>query len=169
MQFMVYTCLTMSSKYPNYHVMEQMRKLKFLRSNKCACCKQEAFVIHHKDLSTSNHSRKNLQLLCRSCHTKLHWRKTRKLKTKYVRLYGMTSGIMAKRFHTTTGNITRWHKMGVLEKCLQTGKGPGTKGIRLYGMTFTAIAGRLKVSKQWIHYLHKIGKLHNTLKKYHIH
>jgi len=48
-----------------------------LLGNKCQQCgTNEDLVLHHIDLDRNNNEPNNLQLLCRSCHRKLHAEKT---------------------------------------------------------------------------------------------
>jgi len=47
--------------------------------NKCRICgkvgkKRSDLIIHHKDFTKNNCGIDNLELLCRSCHMKVHWR-----------------------------------------------------------------------------------------------
>jgi DNA-binding transcriptional regulator YiaG len=38
------------------------------------CGIDDGLVLHHKDRNRSNNKRSNLQTLCRSCHSREHWR-----------------------------------------------------------------------------------------------
>jgi hypothetical protein len=47
-----------------------------LENQKCACevCgSQSRLGLHHKDRNRTNNSPENLQTLCPTCHTRLHW------------------------------------------------------------------------------------------------
>jgi len=71
-----------TSDYPNHYQMKLMRKRKVIETNGlCEQCKLPGRVIHHKDLTKSNHDYLNFIFLCRKCHIKEH----KKMGTKYGR------------------------------------------------------------------------------------
>lgn len=43
-----------------------------LLPNKCEICNKEGELLHHKDKNKNNNNIKNIQVLCFSCHTRLH-------------------------------------------------------------------------------------------------
>jgi len=47
---------------------------------KCEKCGKNAYLVHHKDFTKSNHKLSNLQALCYSCHIKLHVKERKSLK-----------------------------------------------------------------------------------------
>jgi len=53
-------------------IKSQVRELYGYSCNVCG--RTRGLLVHHKDLSKDNHELDNLELLCRSCHAKLHGR-----------------------------------------------------------------------------------------------
>jgi hypothetical protein len=76
----------MGAKNPNYQGKDQTtgygpgwgplhrRLVRERAQGKCEVCGREARLdIHHKDFGKDNHDPENLQVVCRSCHKKMHY------------------------------------------------------------------------------------------------
>lgn len=51
-----------------------LKRYKIFKKEKCENCgSMSQLGVHHKDKNRLNNSEENLQTLCASCHTKLHW------------------------------------------------------------------------------------------------
>ncbi len=62
-----------TSEYPNHCIMKKNRLIKLKETNRiCEVCSKEGSMIHHKDGTKTNHSIKNLLLVCPKCHNILH-------------------------------------------------------------------------------------------------
>lgn len=51
-----------------------------------ACATTENLHVHHKDRNPANNSLANLEVLCQSCHMKLHWREDRESRLEAKRI-----------------------------------------------------------------------------------
>ena len=49
---------------------------------RCHCASTQRLELHHKDKNPRNNSLDNLQILCKSCHSTLHWKDRKKFPTK---------------------------------------------------------------------------------------
>ena len=78
------------AEYPNHYEMKQNRLKKLQQTkSRCEICGNRANTIHHKDGSHTNHSLKNLIVLCHKCHRIVDVPKGGYHRTsKFIRKYG---------------------------------------------------------------------------------
>jgi len=75
-----------------YNYADVLRSIKLLGKNCATCGAEKNVYTHHKDGNAYNNPTdgSNWQRLCRSCHTKLHWKTRERLKPGEERLYKNT-------------------------------------------------------------------------------
>jgi hypothetical protein len=176
-----------TSYYPNHYTMKALRKIKVRETGgRCELCGAEGRHLHHKDGSKDKHSLENFTFLCIKCHSKQHL--GRRNASQYKRVYGISAAELADRFHVSVDAIRWWHKKGVLQGIISSGKAPekikknkpvhktvlfkrkgrfvgnlnyqsAPKFIRLYGKTLRDLSMDLRVPIPSVWQLHKTGQL----------
>src|SRR5699024_2997435 len=71
----VQTCALPISKNPKWFAAHKRAREIKIAKNCEMCLSTKNLDIHHKDENWQNNSPQNLQVLCRSCHTKVHRKK----------------------------------------------------------------------------------------------
>lgn len=85
------------SEYPNHHKLKKERLIKLEQTGYvCETCGGKATEVHHLDKTKIHHEIKNLVALCHKCHMGVYHSQP-KTSSKYLRLYGMTLGEIAKK------------------------------------------------------------------------
>ena len=113
-----------TSVYKNQWEFTNNRKIKMnMFGGMCERCGNKGRIAHHKDLGKTDHSIENLEILCDSCHIKIHRKpnigKTYTKTSKYIRLYGMTLTQMSEKFGESINYYFWMHKAGVLDSILK--------------------------------------------------
>ena len=104
-----------ASEYLNHYTMKINRLIR-LRDTKetCEICGGYGKEVHHRDGSKTNHSLKNLIVICRKCHLQYYH-------SKFKKIYGYTSSELAFKFGCSISKVYFLHKKNKLlpyiDKC----------------------------------------------------
>ena len=113
---------------------------------------------HLKDNSTNNHKLKNLILLCRVCHYKIHYGNRKQIKFNGIGLVEIADKLKIPYY-----TILDWYKRKQLDVAIKKKLKTNTKMSRKYGMTYSEMAQRFGKTKQRFQQLEKEGRLKEIL------
>lgn len=105
-------CMAKSQEKKNANLSAIRKRAAKYRGEKCENCGTiKNLGVHHRDRNPKNNTATNIQTLCSSCHTKIHWNEGKTI-SKKKNFYCRVCGMPARKLDMCQKHYQRFVKYG---------------------------------------------------------